>query len=337
MESKKFLIFRIIIIILTVSSLCFIEVYQKKIINNEKRIIEEKKNEMTEEVVLDAAKLYITNHSEYYNDFIKDSIDIKINTDDLVKEKLINNNEDFKGYVDVSNDEFSFVKVTDMLINSINSKDYEANSNNEKDAYDIAYYYKGDNPNNYIKYNEKVYRIIGINNNKDLKLISTESTVINKWGLSGDINYLKTDEKITDEGYKGIFYVGYVRSETNDKSSIIKNEKRNNTYTISTPKYIGSYSYVSLSDIVNSSVDCKFNKITDINKDTCNSYLLDMLINTFTSTSLENNMVYKINEKFEITSSKLEENINVKKVIYLSGYSEYKSGNGTKENPYEIK
>jgi hypothetical protein len=29
------------------------------------------------------------------------------------------------------------------------------------------------------------------------------------------------DEKITDEGYKGIFYVGYVRSETNDKSSIL--------------------------------------------------------------------------------------------------------------------
>jgi hypothetical protein len=47
-------------------------------------------------------------------------------------------------------------------------------------------------------------------------------------------------------------------------------------------------------------------------------------------------MVYKVNENKELISSKLEQNINIKKVKYISGFEEFKRGNGTKENPYEI-
>ena len=89
-------------------------------------------------------------------------------------------------------------------------------------------------------------------------------------------------------------------------------------------------------EIYQNKVDKGFN-ITDINKELCKSYLLDMLNNTYTSTSLENDLVYKINDKGEIISNKLEQNINIKKVIYISGYEEFKSGNGTKENPYELR
>lgn len=337
MNNKRFLIIRIIIIVLTIISLVVIEYYQRELIEQEQKIIEEQKNMVTEELVKDAAKLYITNNQDYYAELIKEKLEIRINTNDLVKAKLIDNNDDFKGYVKVFNDEFIFVKTKNMLVEAISEKDHESNSNNEHDPYDIKYYYKGNTPKNYIKYNGKLYRIIGVTNSNDLKVISVDNNIIEKWGLSGNINYLKTDVKEIEDGYKGLFYVGYVRSETKDISSIIKNEKRNNTYTVSNPKYIGLYSYVSISDIVNASSDCKYDNVLGIKKDNCNSYLINMLNNTFTSISLEDNQVYKINDKGELIASKLETNINIKKVIYISGYNEYLSGNGTEQNPYEIK
>ena len=337
MENRKFLIFRIFIITLAAFCLIWIEYKQKEIIREEQKVVKEQKNEITEEIVIDAAKVYISNNQDYFADLLKEDLEIRINTDDLVKSKLINNNKDFKGYVSVYKDEFKYNKINDFLVNNINDKDYEANSNNEKDAYDIKYYYKGEDPKNYIKYNGKLYRIIGITNSNDLKVISTENFTEEKWGKSGNINYLKDNDNVTEDGYKGIFYVGFVRSEIKDVPSILKNEKRNNTYTVGNPRYIGTYSYVNVSDIVNASSACKYNNITNINKETCNSYLLNMLGNTYTSTTLENDQVYKVNDKYEVISSKLENNILIKKVQYISGLSEYNCGNGTFDNPYEIK
>ena len=335
MDNKKFRIVRIIIILVTIFSLIYIHYYQEKIIKEEK-IIEEKRN-ITEDIVIDASKLYISNNQDYFSEMINEKdFEIRINTDDLVKEKLIDNNNGFKGYVKVINNEFSFVKIDDMLIDNINAKDYVTGINNENNAYDLKYIYKGDNPNNYIKYNDKLYRIIGITNSNNLKVISVDTSVEEYFGLSGDINYLKTDKEINSEN-KGIFYVGYIRSETSEIDQIMKNEKRNNTYTINNPKLYYDYSYVNISDIVNASNECNFKKITDINTNNCNSYLLNMLSNTYSSNTLENNLVYKINETGEVATSKIEKNFNIKKIIYISLLNEYKSGDGTKENPYEIK
>ncbi|MBO6195129.1 MAG: hypothetical protein J6O56_02140 [Bacilli bacterium] len=340
MNNKKFLIFRIVLISLSLVFLVCIEYYQRKIIKEEQRkIIEEEKNKVTENTIIDASKLYITNNQDYYSELLKiNGLEIRINTDELVKSNLINNNEEFEGYVKVVNDDFTFVPVQNKLIDRLDSKEFQSNSNNEKEAYDLKYIYKGENPKNYIKYNDKLYRIIGVTNSNDLKIISNESTIEENWGLSGEINYLKNNNSgITEEGYKGIFYVGYVRSETSDISLIMKNEKRNNTYTVVVPRYIGTYSYVNLSDIINASLDCKFNNVTGVKSDTCKSYLINMLTNTYTSIPLENDMVYKIDDKNNIISSKLQKKIAIKKVIYISGYNEFKSGNGTIENPYEIK
>ena len=310
MDNKKFRIVRIIIILVTIFSLIYIHYYQEKIIKEEK-IIEEKRN-ITEDIVIDASKLYISNNQDYFSEMINEKdFEIRINTDDLVKEKLIDNNNGFKGYVKVINSEFSFVKIDDMLIDNINAKDYVTGINNENNAYDLKYIYKGDNPNNYIKYNEKLYRIIGITNSNNLKVISVDTSVEEYFGLSGDINYLKTDKEINSEN-KGIFYVGYIRSETSEIDQIMKNEKRNNTYTINNPKLYYDYSYVNISDIVNASNECNFKKITDMNTNNCNSYLLNMLSNTYSSNTLENNLVYKINENGEVVTSKIENNFNIK-------------------------
>lgn len=336
MKSKKFLIFRIIVIIISSISLISIELYQRNQIKQEEKIIEEEQNITVDEKLIDMAKLYITNNQDYYSEIVKEKdFEYRINTDKFVEQKLIDNNDEYKGYIKVLNDEFSYVKSENMLINNINDKDYVDGINNEKKAYDIKYIYKGSNPNNYIKYNGELYRIIGITNSDDLKIINTKTETEENWGLSGNINYLETTDNIVNK--KGIFYVGYVRSETNKIDQIMKNEKRNNMYTIVPPKYYGDYSYVNISDIINASDNCVYSKITDIKKDTCSSYLMDLLKDTYTSNTAENNMVYKVNEKQEIVTTKLGEDIRVNKVTYVSLLNEYKSGNGTKENPYEIK
>ncbi|MBQ1496091.1 MAG: hypothetical protein IIZ40_01890 [Bacilli bacterium] len=337
MNSKRFTIVRYSVIGLAIIMLLGITIYQNREIKAEEKIIENKVNEVTEDIVLDATKVYILGKPDLYQDVISlNDFEIRVNTDDLVKEKLIDNNNNFKGYVKVLNDEGAFISVDNMLINNINDKDYVLGINNEQDLYDLKYIYVGDDPKNYIKYNDKMYRIIGITNSNDLKLIDEENTIEENFGLSGDINYLKKKEELIDEGYKGIFYVGYVRSKSNDISNIMKNEKRNNTYTVGSPKLVFSFSYPNISDIINSANECTYNSLTDININNCHSYLINMLTNTYLSNAAEKNMLYMINENNELIMTKLEKNIQVKKVIYVSALSKYLGGDGSFDNPYVI-
>ena len=337
MESKKFLIFRIILIVLCIISLGAIEYYQRTESKKEEIVVKKEKEIINEDTIIDMAKVYVSNHQDYFSEIIKEKdFEYRLNTDLLVKSKLINNNDNYKGYVKIVNDEYTFVRSNNMLLDKINDKDYVSGINNEKNAYDIKYIYKGNDPKNYIRYENKLYRIIGITNSDDLKVIETSNSTEEKWGLSGDINYLKTEDGY-EKNNKGIFYVGYVRSETNNIDLIMKNEKRNNNYTVVTPKLYAEYSYVNISDIINAADECSYYKITDISIDTCSSYLVNMLKGTYTSTAAENKMVFKVDDQGKIIIDKLDKNINVKKVKYISLLNEYKSGNGTLSSPYEIK
>ena len=259
-------------------------------------------------------------------------MEYRINTDDLVKK---DNND--KGYINIINNEYTYINEENLLINKIiDNNSLSKTEFNENMPYDLNYIYKGNDPKNYIKYNENLYRIIGITNSNELKLISLDNYNNITWGKSNNINYFEGEELPKEESVKGIFYVGYIRSETKELESIIKNEKRNNNYTISSPKYYGYYSFVNISDIVSASDNCTFNNILDISKETCDSYLIDMLDNTYTSNTLEDNKVYKIDENKKIISTNLEETIQAKKVIYVHGITKYISGDGSKENPYEL-
>ena len=285
MEGKKFLVFRIILIVLCIFSLGYIEYYQRNEIKKEEKVIEKEEKTISEDSLLDITKLYISNNQDYFNEIIKEKdFEFRLNTDELVSAKFLDNNDNFKGYIKIINDEFTYVRCNDMLVDKIDDKEYVNGINNENNAFDLKYIYKGDDPKNYIKYEDKLYRIIGITNSNHAKVIDTENSVEEKWGLSGDINYLKSDaNNEVNYSNKGIFYVGFVRSGTKDIDQIMKNEKRNNTYTVNTPKLYADYSYVNISDIINASNDCVFSKITDINNEKCSSYLLGSLNNTFTS------------------------------------------------------
>ena len=326
MEDKKFAIVRLVIIIITCLGLVGIEIYRHKTTT----VIEE--NEAVK-----AAKEYVNNNSTYFNELFKyENMETRINTNILVKNKLLNKKDENKGYVNIVNNEYTFVNEADLLINHIIDNNTLTKTDfNENMPYDLNYIYRGDDPKNYIKYNDNLYRIIGITNTNELKLISLDNYNNITWGKSNNINYFKGEELEDESSVKGIFYVGYIRSETKDLESIIKNEKRNNNYTISSPKYYGYYSFVNISDIINASESCNYNNILDINKENCDSYLISMLNNTYTANTLEDNKVYYI-EDDRISSKELDESIQAKKVIFVHGISKYISGDGSKDSPYEF-
>ena len=326
MNNVKFLMFRYIIIILTCIGLVSIEVYKLKTTS------------FVEENIADkAAKEYVNNNNTYFNEMFKEKdMEYRVDTNVLVKNKLLKKNTDTKGYVNIINNEYTLVNEEDLLINHIiDNNSLTKTDFNENMPYDLNYIYKGNDPKNYIKFNENLYRIIGITNSNDLKIISLDNYNNITWGKSNDINYFKGEELEKEDSIKGIFYVGYIRSETNDLESIFKNEKRNNNYTISAPKYYGYYSFVNISDIISASESCTYNNILDINKENCDSYLFSMLNNTYTSNTLEDKKVYYIEED-KIIGKELTESIQAKKIIYVHGISKYISGDGTKDSPYEF-
>ena len=322
MESKSFKILRYIIIVITCLSLIGIEIYQRKnnVINDENPAITK-------------AREYVKKNDTYFNELFRDNdMEYRISTKSLMK-----NNDEYKGYINIINNEYTYVEEDNLLIDRIiDNNNLIKVEFNENMPYDLNYIYKGNDPKNYIKYNENLYRIIGITNSNELKLISLDNYNNITWGKSNNINYFEGEELPKEESSKGIFYVGYIRSETNELESIIKNEKRNNNYTISSPKYYGYYSFVNISDIVSASDNCTFNNILEISKENCDSYLIDMLDNTYTSNTLEDNKVYYVDENKKIISKDLEDSIQAKKVIYVHGISKYISGDGSKDSPYEF-
>ena len=79
MDNKKFIIFRYIVIVLTCLGLIGIEIYK----NNTSSILEEND-------AIKAAKEYVNNNSTYFNEMFKEKdMEIRINTDILVKDKLL--------------------------------------------------------------------------------------------------------------------------------------------------------------------------------------------------------------------------------------------------------
>jgi hypothetical protein len=322
MENKKFKIIRYIVIILACIGLIGIGIYQKK----------NSTISVDEDPIITKTREYVNNNSTYFNELFKEKdMEYRIDTKSIIK------SDEYKGYVRIINNEYSYVNEENLLIDKIiDNNSLTKVEFNENMPYDLNYIYKGEDPKNYIKYNNNLYRIIGITNTNDLKIISLDNYNNISWGLSNNINYFEGEELPKEDSVKGIFYVGYIRSETKELESIIKNEKRNNNYTIGMPKYYGYYSFANISDIISASETCTYNNILDINKENCNSYLISMLDNTYTANTLEDNKVYYVDENKKIISKELEDSIQAKKVIYVHGISKYISGDGTKDSPYEF-
>ena len=184
-----------------------------------------------------------------------------------------------------------------------------------------GYYFKGKIENNYVKFANRIFRIISINNDESVKLVSNDLVASFFWGK--DTDYTKSNLKtwLADEEY-GIYNATipnkeYFLDKTNYTIDILCGDK------VET----GSETY---SDYVTTL------SITDYNlAGGKNSYLYDGKMHYILGTNEENEVLY-INEDGGILTCDGLEGYGLKSVITLKKNMPVKSGDGTKDNPYVI-
>ena len=184
-----------------------------------------------------------------------------------------------------------------------------------------GYYFKGKIENNYVKFANRVFRIISIGNDESVKLVSNDLVASFFWGKDTDYNNSNVKMWLTHEEY-GI----YNATIPNKEHFLTKTN-----YTIDTLNgdkvETGEEEY---SDYVTTL------SISDYNlAGGKNSYLFDSKMYYILGTNTDNEVLY-INEDGGILSCDGLEGYGLKSVITLKKNTPVKSGDGTKDNPYVI-
>lgn len=202
----------------------------------------------------------------------------------------------------------------------------ENNKNNKKYT-DInnTEYFINDSNNNYLQYSNLLWRIIKINDDNSITVISDSSLTSLAYGESVEFNnsYINKWLNTNDNEYSGILEKHLNKKETYLQKTISCTEKVNELDNKeckekNTDNYI---SLLSTHDYVNIG-----------NKD---SYVINneyFYLNN-TNELLE---VWYIDNEGKITTNKGKDIYGVKPVITIKSNIEYISGDGTKNNPYII-
>lgn len=234
---------------------------------------------------------------------------------------------------------------------------------------DGEYVYRGQIVENYVSFNDKLWRIIKIDSDGDIKLMLEEKPEIDyhwdstynsneKEKVGTTTNYLNTDiRKILKSYYDEMF-------KSNDKNiqkKLIENKSKVVSKTLCVGRYKvdkGNYKYegenyskekeceitkeneyiglLNVSDYTIASTDKNCTKV--FSKE-CNNYnyLNDTQISTWTLNSASDDTynVFYINKGISYTQAINSKPINP--VIYLSGKVITNKGTGAKSNPYKLK
>ena len=204
----------------------------------------------------------------------------------------------------------------------------EGNLYKTKDNYGISYYYIGNVTNNYVNIKDHTWRIVRINGDGTVRLISNDiidTTIYND--IDKDNSYNGTIKETIDKWYENnLFNYSELLSdeiycvsnkETFDiEDSLICNE--DNIYNVDNEKMKYPIGLLSVEEAVFAGVD---------------SYLSNK--NIWTMSSYKDNEIFVINDNKIETSSKNEE-YGIKPVINIKLDVLVESGNGTEFNPYII-
>lgn len=203
-------------------------------------------------------------------------------------------------------------------------KESNANNENFKTINNIKYFINNSD-NNYILYSNILWRIIKVNNDNSITVISDSSLTSLAFGENQEYtnSYINKWLNITDDEYSGILEKHLNKIDTYlqktstclDKVNTLDNHECQN---ISSDNYI---SLLSTSDFVNIG-----------NKE---SYVINDEYFYLNNTN-DNSEIWYIDAEGKVTTSKGKDIYGVKPVITIKANVEYISGNGTKENPYKI-
>lgn len=184
-----------------------------------------------------------------------------------------------------------------------------------------GYYFKGNVDNNYVKFANRIFRIISVNNDESVKLVSNDLVASFFWGKETDYNKSNLRLWLTDEQY-GI----YNATIPNKEDFLVKT-----SFTIDTLK----------EDKVEKGEEVFSDYVTTLSLYDYNlaggksSYLFDQKTYYLLGTNEDNEVLYTT-EDGGILSCDGTEGYGLKSVITLKTNTPVKSGDGTKDNPYVI-
>lgn len=307
---------------------------------------DEKIHMKTMEIILDTEKpTYISSNKVLYG--------ITYNLNEII------NAEDTSGIKKITNNSVENYKPTNFGLNKLSIEILDNANNSKTENIELTTYkilkcdnsissienedgliknennciFVGKNPNNYIKVNNELYRIIEIEKNNKIKIIKEQSISQelnnNIWNISNLKTYLNNyynnqNQTILTNGY---FYYGDINN-----SQTVKNiyENSNKNYEIS---YIALPSITDYLKAGKCNETITYDKILNNNPCKENNWMYTKeeywLINTISKkvsyVTNEGNISYTYAGKKE-----------VKPVMYLQSNLGIIKGNGTKENPYII-
>lgn len=219
-----------------------------------------------------------------------------------------------------------------------------------------GYVFKGDNPNNYISLDNRLWRIISIDENNTMELVSTDYVELVIW----DDRYNSSETSQTGYNdfaksrFKEIFEEILKNNKTKYHTEVILPESLKDTlipvnnctdkYTLTQTDFSNcnsrnelNISAINASEFISASLDaeCK----TPKNKECQNYNYLSIREEAFTvsGVSTNNYEVFYVGTTGALQLTDANDNIGFFPVIRIPDSMMYVSGNGTKDDPYKIR
>lgn len=299
----------------------------------------------------------------------------KINLDTLVNEKKIDQlyalddeNIACTGYVTIVKKDDSYIYTpyikcgkyyeTKTIGNYIIDNEEIKTSNDGLYKYGDTYVFRGENPNNYVMLGDKLFRILEITNNNELKLIAYKRANVD----GADVEFVWDDRYNSEkddnrginnfsksrlkDGLENLYNSAYFSNS--DKEKIIKHDlcvgKRAFSNTsidskaecsvIEKDQYVG---LIQVNEYARASIDEKCNAV---NKPECQNYnfiySLGFNIRTLTAVSDNTYQIYYISNG-ELSVTNASNSFYALPVIYIDKDVVYQGGVGTLDKPYILK
>lgn len=181
---------------------------------------------------------------------------------------------------------------------------------------ETGYVYKGEVDNNYLVYNNMLWRIVRINTDKSIVIILEDSMTMLPWNnkvvnyKESDIHKYLNNDFLNNLDKSYLVKNSYCEDSVESLSSISCEQKDNDSYV----------TLLDISTFLNSIIDKK-------------SYLVDDWDSIFWLNNYSSEKVWHTNEA-NISQSDANSFYGVRPVVRLKNTIPYVSGDGTKENPY---
>jgi hypothetical protein len=270
-----------------------------------------------------------------------------------------------RGKVVVYNNDDNYVYVpyldcgeaykTEELYRTLTKSDKIVTTGNGIYNYSGEYLFRGDNVDNYVSINDKLWRVVKVTNDNLVELIYANAATIsypfddrynvekgyaignNDFKVSRINDTLKiiSEDKVKNETFFDDTVKNHMVSHVYCLDRIDNNYRPSNCSSYSEPMKVG---LITVSEYMNASLDTNCNVISS---KSCQNY--NYLVNknysfwTMNASNQNSYQVYYIEDNGTIYLSNAVSYKRIRPVIYLDSTTMYKSGSGTLEDPYIIK